>query len=263
MYDDKKRLCYRKIYDQNLGQVDEYIYYRENGEVDKIVSLKYDEDNFRLTFHSSFEYYDNKILKKTVLVKKESFFSLNKLGYTYDGLNILFDSAVEKNSIINTEILSQEQLKNYILDDIPFYNELKYDNFLYNENEEFIESNEAHILTRTKELSKNGHFIFYDKKYGNRPYNKGLLLEKKLHVALNKNSEKIDDLDYFREISGIEYYGYSNNQLIYIENPFYSLAININPVVGNIKLEQGILVDRERLNVSRLYSIQEEELKIF
>lgn len=261
--DEKNRLCYRNQYSYHLGQVEEYIYYKENGNVDKIISLKYDENDNLLTYHSSFEYFDNNVLKKTVLIKKDTFFSLNKLGYSYDGLNVIYDIPEKHNELIDTEILSFQQLLNYLQANIPFYDELNYNDFEYNETEEIIESNDDFILTRIRELSENGHFIIYDKKYGNREYNKGLLLEKKLHVAVNDNSEKDDDLDYYRGISGTEIYGYDNKQLTYLENPFYSLSININPAVGNVKLEQGILVDRESLKVIRLYSIYEENTNTF
>ncbi len=255
VHDEEKKLCYRKQYNYHLGQVEEYVYYKENGNVDKIISLKYDKNDDLLTYHSSFEYFERNILKKTVLIKKDTFFSLNKIGYTYDGLNVIHDIPEKHNDLINTEILTFDQLSNYLSENIPFYNELNYNDFIYNDSEEIIELNEAFTVTRIKELSENEHFIIYDKKYSNRQYNKGLLLEKKLHVAVNENSKKSDDLDYFREISGTEIYGYSNKQLVYIENPFYSLSININPAVGNVKLEQGILVDRERFEVSRLYTI--------
>lgn len=263
IHDEKKRICYRKQYNYHLGQVEEYVYYKENGNVDKIISLKYDQNDNLHTYHSSFEYFDNNILKKTVLIKKDTFFSLNKIEYTYDGLNVIHDIPEKHNDLINTEILTFEQLSNYLHEDIPFYNELNYNDFEYNNSEEILDTNSDYTLTRIKEFSENGHFIMYDKKYSNRQYNKGLLLEKKLHVEINPNSSKNDDLDYFREISGSEVYGYRNRQLTYIENPFYSLSININPALGDIKLEQGILVDRERLEVSTLYTIYEEKTNTF
>ena len=179
-----------------------------------------------------------------MLITEKSLFEKKSGDYNYDNID---EYSVQEFKVHNKENF---HFKSY--NPILFISEINFKKIGIKSEMEIIENSKEYILYKDKISST----IL---KYGKQGRYKDLLIEQvKLEDYLKENIKFT--VDHNINNLGKEKYGYKKEKLCYIENSINSLAINYEEI-SNFKSEIGILTKFDNMEVSKLYSIQEESIQ--
>lgn len=273
IFDDEEKL---------LVKNNEKFYYDDKGRLSKIIFTDLTLDNVTLTYVSTFDYFDENVLKKTMLIKSENYFSANNLAYTTDGENIKYDYPENYNRLINSEILTYDHIRDLLEFKLYFSNEVNYDYFKFNSVEEEVsESNDNFIFTSKLISTKYGNEILFTKKYTKFfSVDDFLLTEIDVKVIYKNdasygihydengkprdfdetNWNQDEEADYYRDYVGKHYYNYDNNgNLNFIENINEIGLIKSNLVEG-IKIEEGVIIRKSDNTVNPWFTLHKTKI---
>lgn len=260
--------------------------YNEQGKLKSIISISPGnlvEEN--KTFLTSFEYFGESVLKKTVLIKSESFFSANDIAYTTDGINTIKDKPILKNELTNVETISFDLVESITNRKLLFNNEIDYTTLKLNEEQEDIQSiTDNLVITENKIITEFGNTIIERKNYlKNYNLNSFLLTEVEIQVKYKTGAEygcnydsngniiEFSNLEQYNPDTQVEYYdsrkgiykfGYGeNHELNYLETP-QEIAIISRLFINNCKTEIGNIIKKRNQKVELWYKLYEKTINI-
>ncbi|PWA11655.1 hypothetical protein [Flavobacterium laiguense] len=249
----------------------EKLYYNELGKLSQIITEGSDEHHDYWTCLTTFEYFDeDAVLKKTMLIKTETFFSANNIATQYGT-----ETPINQNKLIRSEIITNKEVEDLLHRKLYFYNELNYDLFKLKPTEKITDEDDYFISTTTEIITEFGNKMIDKKKYFKNKFHdeySNLLYEMELsyeciddsEMALldsSKLEEFYDEINFLQlNFFGKQTYNYNQDgKLNYLEDDYQIAVIELN-IIGNTKFENAIVIDKRTKTIANWYSLSETRI---